>query len=300
VKDYIVINIRSSKAGRFIFTAEGLSPKVDGRDEWDGFIDLKRERFDDKTVGYTARVINSVKPDILCMVEVESAPTLKMFSSDRLTPTLTDRIVIDGNDPRGIDIALGTRSGFPIVTARTNIFARDTAGVIFSRDCLEVEISTGKPKHVHVLVNHFKAKDASPLTSDAKRLRQAEEVKRILKDRYDLTKDYVVVAGDLNDTPNSAPLAPLFGIKNLHNVLDVMGHPAGDRWTYTYQKQKNAIDHMFVSEALRPKVKAVGFERRGMFDLETLTNGKQKSFPGLDSWKLAGSDHALLYMDADI
>lgn len=303
VKDYIVLNVRSSKAGRYIFTSTGLSPKVDGRDEWDGFIDLKRERFDDDTVKFTAKVINAVDPDILCMVEVESAPTLQMFSSQRLNPTLTDRIVIDGNDPRGIDIALGARKGFPIVTAKTNIFARDDEGVIFSRDCLEVEVGVGKKKTVHLLVNHFKAKDASPEKSDAKRLRQAKKVSEILKTRYDLTKDYVVVAGDLNDTPGSKPLAPLEKTKGLHNVLDVMKHPADDRWTYTYQKQKNAIDYLFVSEALAAKVTGVGFERRGMYDLETLTKNTlhpQKSFPGLDNWKLAGSDHALVYFDADI
>ena len=298
---FITINIRASKVGRNIFVKGKLKAK--GREDWDGFIDLKRERFSEDTIRFTAKVLKSAKADVQCLVEVESADTLKMFNTDLLDSMFPDRIVIDGNDPRGIDIALACRKDFPIVTAKTNIFARGKNGkTIFSRDCLEIEVRLAGNQNLFVLVNHFKAKDASPLESDAKRKAQAEEVSRILRERYDLTKDYVIVAGDLNDEPTSAPLKPLFDTPSLQNVLDVVKHPAADRWTYFYGKSKafNVIDYLFVSDALAKRVKAAGLERRGMFDLAKLTKGKQSSFAGLDNWKLAGSDHALVWADFDL
>src|SRR5690606_36088280 len=199
----------------------------------------------------------------------------------------------------GIDIALAARKKFPILSAKTNIFARKGDKLIFSRDCLEVELAATKTKRLHVLVNHFKAKDRAPDVSNAKRKMQAEEVSRILKTRYNLKKDLVVVAGDLNDEPKSAPLTPLFKTPGLHNVFDVVGRPESDRWTYYYSKdrQYNTIDYLLVSDALRPLVKDGGLERRGMYNLAKLTNDAQKPFPGITNWKLGASDHASVWVD---
>lgn len=298
IKDYIVINIRSSTVGRYLFTEkDGL--KAGGRGDWDGFVDLQRERFSDDQIKFTGKVIKTVDADVQCLVEVESADTFKRFNTDIIASRFSDRIVIDGNDPRGIDIALGAKKSFPILSAKTNIFARDKEGTIFSRDSLEVELAIGKSKSLHVLVNHFKAKDRTPEKSDAKRKRQAAEVSRILRERYNLKKDWVIVAGDLNDEPDSAPLAPLMKTPGLHNVLDVVERPEDDRWTYYYgsKKQYNAIDYLFVSQALRAHVEDAGLERRGMWNLAALTGDKEKPFKGIDDWKLAASDHAAVWVD---
>jgi hypothetical protein len=58
---------------------------------------------------------------------------------------------------------------------------------------------------IYMLLNHFKSKGYDDGTADAKRTPQAEQVKAILN-RYNLTQDRVVVCGDFNDTPGSAPL----------------------------------------------------------------------------------------------
>lgn len=273
--------------------------KAEGRGDWDGFVDLERERFSDEQIKFTGKVIKTVNADIQCLVEVESADTFKRFNVDILGSRFPDRIVIDGNDPRGIDIALGAKKPFPILSAKTNIFARDRFGTIFSRDCLEVELKASKDKSLYVLVNHFKAKDRSPAKSNAKRKRQAAEVSRILRERYDLKKDWVIVAGDLNDEPDSAPLNPLMKTPNLYNVFDVVGRPEDDRWTYYYgsRRQYNTIDFLLVSDSLRAHVEDAGLERRGMYNLEELTKGKQKPFKGIDNWKLAASDHASVWVD---
>lgn len=301
IKAYIKINIRSSRVGRNIIEKGKLKAK--GRDDWDGFVDLRRERFSETAVQFTARVIKAGKADVQCLVEVESAETLEMFNADLLDSMFSDRIVIDGNDPRGIDIGLGCKKAYPIVSARTNIFARAKDGKkIFSRDCLEVEVRVKDGRSLFLLVNHFKAKDRTPAESDAKRKSQAAEVSRILTTRYDLSRDLVIVAGDLNDEPDSDPLAPLLSTKGLENVWDLVDRPKDDRWTYYYGNEKayNVIDYLLVSKALARHITGAGIERRGIFDLARLTQGKESSFGGMASWKDAASDHALIWLDADI
>lgn len=286
--------------GRYLFVKEKL--KADGRGDWDGFVDLKREEFHTDQVKFTGKVIKTVNADVQCFVEVESIGTLKSFNRDIISNRFKDKIVIDGNDPRGIDIALGCKKGFEIVTAKTNIFVTDSKGTIFSRDCLEVELTTPSGRTIYVLVNHFKAKDRKPTKSDAKRKRQSQEVSRILRERYNLKKDLVIVAGDLNDEPNSDPIAPLIKTPDLLNVLDLAGIPEDERWTYFYGAKKtfNSIDYMFVSRPMKKFFEKAGLERRGMHNLEQLTNGKQKPFKGIDNWRLAASDHAAVWADFDL
>ena len=43
-------------------------------------------------------------------------------------------MLVDGNDPRGIDVGLMTKSGFPIRSIRSNVDAEDAQGIVFSRD----------------------------------------------------------------------------------------------------------------------------------------------------------------------
>jgi len=76
-------------------------------------------------------------------------------------------------------------------------------------------------QRLHLLCNHFKSKSGGEAGSDPRRQRQAERVAEILQD-YDLDQDLVIVAGDLNDTPDAAsPLRPLLDVAGLHDVLEL-------------------------------------------------------------------------------
>ena len=59
-------------------------------------------------------------------------------------------ILIDGNDPRLIDVAILSRH--PIVRVRSNQHLRSGNSYLFSRDCLEVELDVGGSP-LHLLVN---------------------------------------------------------------------------------------------------------------------------------------------------
>lgn len=300
LKDYVeVVEVRGK-----LFNRDKTKVVAAGVDDWGGFIDFKRAKFVESARANTARVLREVNADVCCLVEVESRPVLKHFCIDRLPrsgsfETYTHHMLIDGNDNRGIDVALASR--IPLGTLRSHVDDRDGKTEIFSRDCLEVELLHPAGFTVWVLLNHFKSKGyGAQGASNAKRRRQAERVAQILKEGYDLKKDLVIVCGDFNDTPTSLPLAPLVKqVPDLHDVLELGFPDPADRWTYHFKKNEQ-IDFILVSEPLRRAFKGAGVERRGIFGVEKYTGGAVKPFDEVKKPADAASDHAAVWADFEL
>jgi endonuclease/exonuclease/phosphatase family metal-dependent hydrolase len=274
-KNYQIVGVSASGAG-----------------DWDGGIAFKRAKFSDLSRENTAKVIKAVKADVLCIVEAEDLPSLRAFDSHLLNSRYKYEMLIDATDPRGIDV--GLYSKFPIGGVWTHMYKK-----VFSRDCLEVEIELPNGQILYVLCNHFKSRGyGAQATNDAKRRRQAEEVAEILK-QYDLKKDWVVVAGDLNDSPTRPPytLKPLLGVGNLYDVLELQYPQQPDRrWTYHY-KAFEQIDYILVSDPLKRRLRAAGVERRGIAGLKKLTNGQEEEFDSVTHWRNAASDHGAVWAE---
>lgn len=266
-----------------------------GRDEWDGFIQLTRAEVSEEARKNTARVLRDVDADIVSLVEVENRLTLRAFMQDRMSgkSRYPHVMCIDGNDARGIDVAVISK--YPLGTLRSHVDDRlpKARTPIFSRDCLEVEVlhPTGS---VWLLLNHFKSKGyGAKDESDAKRKQQATRVSQIVSEGYTLKKERVIVAGDLNDTPDSAPLAPLLTTDGLADVFDVAGQAADDRWTYHY-KSNQQIDYLLVSKPLQSALTGVRVFRRGIWEVEKFSGGTETPYPGMTHWTHAASDHAAI------
>ena len=59
------------------------------------------------------------------------------------------------------------------------------------------------------------------------------------------------MAGDLNDTPDSAPLKPLMDVRYLYDVLALQfPNQPKKRWTYHYNDFEQ-IDYVLVSKPLK-------------------------------------------------
>lgn len=298
VDDVITFNVLRSDVGFNIISRRNEDEFVvnaDGRDDWLGFIDFRRDKFSDDTSKNTARVIREIDTDILCMVEVEDRLTLKSFNSDRLGDRYDFNMCIDGNDRRGIDV--GLYSKFALGNLHTNIFDRSGGSSrVFSRDCLEVEVVTPAGERIWVLINHFKSKGGNRARGDARRKRQADRVAEILEERYDLSRQLVVVAGDLNDTPGSEPLRQLLNTNNLHDVLAVQFDDPADRWTYNFRSNEQ-IDYLLVSSPLREALQEAGVERRGIAEVAEYTEGEIQPFSSISTWRDAASDHAAVWAE---
>lgn len=302
LKDYIQIREDRGK----LWTKRGWAitgVKANGVGDWDGTVEFKKAKFNEIGRKNTAKVIRTVKADAACIVEADNRPGLRSFDTDLLYSRYRYEMLLDGNDQRGIDV--GLYSKFPVGGIWTHMFDGSGNSKTFSRDCPEYELNLPNGKSLFVLCNHLKSKGyGAQTTSNARRKRQAEAIAKILES-YDLTRDWVVVAGDMNDTPASAPLKPLMDVPNLFDVLDLQfpGEPH-KRWTYHYRSFEQ-IDYVLVSKPLKDRFIKAGVERRGMYDLKNLTANNasiddETQFDTVTHWTNAASDHGAVWADFNL
>jgi endonuclease/exonuclease/phosphatase family metal-dependent hydrolase len=261
---------------------QGNHVKANGAGDFHAHIKFAKATVKNEATQNTGRVIKELNADILCTVEVESREALGDFNSQLLGSKRFDHhMLIDGNDLRGIDV--GILSNLPLLNIRSHVDDVDGNSRVFSRDCVEYETILPSGESLWVLCNHFKSKGfGAPATNDARRKKQAQRVAEILTN-FDLAHDFVAVAGDLNDTPDSDPLSPLLGVANLQNIVAEL--PANEQFTHIFGNEKSQIDYLLVSTPLKNKLNSITIERRGMF-----------RFPGhfqsVTSEGTAASDHA--------
>ncbi|MGQ0502467.1 MAG: endonuclease/exonuclease/phosphatase family protein [Panacagrimonas sp.] len=271
-----------------------------GRADWVGWIELKEKEVNDRAILNTARVIAAVDADIIVLVEVEDRPGLQKFHDGVLLPLLKETgrggypylLLIDGNDARGIDV--GILSRFPITDISTHVFDLPGAPPIFSRDCAEYFIEVpGIPGRLLVMANHFASQGSDP-TGTRRRAPQAARVKQIVDDRLAQGFTHVLVAGDLNDEPDSTSLAPLVQHSPLKDALHAFAaqiDPTGKRLG-TYGTGKAQLDYLLLSAPLLAAARGAGIERRGGYAPRSF-----KSFDTVKSERDQASDHQAIWVD---
>ena len=278
---------------------------ADGRGDWIGWVELKTEAVNDTAQINTAQVVRDVGADVLGVVEADDRIALKRFNNQLLPAVEGDRydhvLLIDGNDERGIDVGVMTRGTFPVANMRTHVEDRKDGNVIFSRDCPEYEVALPSGERLLVLVNHFKSKGfGTQAESNAKRLLQAETVRAIYEERRQGGVRLIAVIGDLNDTPDSAPLAPL--LADGAALRDVSVHPNfqddGRPGTFGNGSKSQKIDYILLSPELFATVAAGGVFRKGVWGG---THGTLwPIYPEMTKPAHAASDHAAIWADLDV
>lgn len=270
-----------------------------GREDWIGWVELAVEATDEVATRLTARVIADVDAHIIGVVEAEDRPSLMRFNRD-LVGLYRNVMLVDGNDERGIDVGLMTKTGFDILDIRSHVYDEDDTGFVFSRDCADYEVQIPGGATLHVLVNHFKSQSGG---GGPKRARQAARLRQIV-DELVADGDSAVVVGDLNEgqtnehTP-AANFAPLFDPQGpLVACYELPGFDTGPRLgTFDSCDIKDRLDYIFVSRDLAPAVKRGGLVRDGLWGsrktrptawitYEQMTNGNQQA-----------SDHAAVFLD---
>jgi endonuclease/exonuclease/phosphatase family metal-dependent hydrolase len=284
--------------------AGGVLVTASGRADWVGSLELRDEPVDEEAMRNTARVMGDIGADVLGIVEVESRPVLSAFNAQVLPAVggspFHQVMVIDGNDERGIDVGLMTRENFTIGLMRSHVDDRLANGnLIFSRDCPEYYVMTPNGTKLVVMVNHFKSKGfGSPQSSDARRHAQAQRAKEIYEQLLTEGFEYIALIGDLNDTPDSAPLAPL----RQCTLKDAFTHPSFDDGgfpgTFGLGNAGNKIDYLFLSPKLFDKVQRGGVFRKGAWP--GVRPKRWETYPELTKPEQAASDHAAVWVDLDI
>jgi endonuclease/exonuclease/phosphatase family metal-dependent hydrolase len=276
---------------------------ANGRGDWIGWIELAKEAVDEIATRMTARVIQDIGADIFGLVEVEDRPALVRFNRDLLGELYRHVMLIDGNDDRGIDVAIMTRDTCEIESIRSNVDKTDAQGIIFSRDCAEYTVRTPSGVVIHVLVNHFKSQSGG---GGAKRKRQADAVRQIV-DELVGAGAHVVVLGDLNEGPavagSQAPnLAALFENNSpLIDCYSLPGFDIGNRpGTFDSCGLRNRLDYIFISQSLQPYYTSGRVFRKGLWGSRVTRPTLWETYPEMTSSKEGASDHSAVVIELNI
>jgi len=312
--DSLFVWLRRIRGGLIRRPRNGTPPEIvaGGRGDWIGWLEYKTLPVNETAIHNTGRVIRDVAADVLAVVEAESRPTLAKFaeavlahvSGEIAVPISYDEVMlIDGNDDRGIDVGLMTRNGYKIEQVVSHIRDLHSYGDhLFDRDAPEFTVTTPSGTAITVIPNHFKSKfGGNTGPSQTKRRAQADRVAEIYKALIANGQPNVAILGDLNDTPDSAPLS---GLLERTSLVDVSRHPAFDPGvfagigTYGNGSDRNKIDYLLLSPALFERVTACGLFRMGNWP--GVRPPKWPVYPTLTKEIHAASDHHVIWADIDI
>lgn len=292
---------------------EGGEARLDGARDMNLPGDLREQPtpFDVTDRRLTALVLAQIDADIVALQEVFDTASLDFFHDRFLLETDTKpypfRYCIDGNDGRGLDVALMSRLEPDFVESNVDVTPADLgmsdippnmAGKpVFRRDCLIAGFGD-----LTLFVCHFKAPYPDPKTAWIVRNMEAQAVRVLIERRFaDPLDAQWMVIGDLNEpriigTPPDGSLAPLaenFGVDLLERV-EVAG-----RWTY-FESQSGAYsrpDAIIVSPVLAERFPdaAPFFVRTGISRRAAAHEGKR--FAEVGEHRPHASDHAALGID---
>ena len=149
-------------------------------------------------------------------------------------------------------------------------------------------------------MNHFKSKGyGDQNTSNRRRRAQAKQVKVIYEGLVAAGVELVAVIGDLNDTPDSAPLKPL--VKDT-DLKDAFTHPSfedgGFPGTFDLCNASDKLDYLLLSPKLFAQVQSGGVFRKGMWPGSRPR--RWEVYAEVTRPVEAGSDHAAIWVDVNV
>jgi len=179
-----------------------------------------------------AAVLRRLDADAVLLQEVEDGPLLERLAA---RAGFHEARLVEGNDPRGIDVALLSR--LPVRRYSSHAGEREVDGSLrWPRDAVEAVLEAGGRPLV-LVGSHLSSHLSDP--AGVRRARQAAAL-RALGDGAAAAAPgaLVVVGGDLNDEAAAPALAPLLGDGAWRDVA-----PAG-AWTWGGGAQRAALDHL--------------------------------------------------------
>lgn len=194
-----------------------------------------------------ADVLIELNPDVAILTEVENDDVLAALNA-KLGNAYANTELIEGNDPRGVDIAALSKYPFEKTVSHKdeNFVQNGTQGpnYQFARDCVEFHM-TFNDRPIVLLGVHYRSK--GPPDDADKRLAEAQKTRSIADGLIAGNAELgVVVLGDFNDLSSSLPFQAIEG--SAPKFIDVATSvPEADRWTFDFMGTKELIDHQMVN-----------------------------------------------------
>jgi endonuclease/exonuclease/phosphatase family metal-dependent hydrolase len=180
-----------------------------------------------------AAVLRRLDADAVLLQEVEDLPLLERLAALAGYP---EARLVEGNDPRGIDVALLSR--LPVRHYLSHAGEREPDGSArWPRDAVEAVLEAGGQPLV-LLGTHLSSHLSDP--DGLRRARQAAALRALADAAVAASPGaLVVVGGDLNDEAAASALAALLG-----DGAWLAAAPAGEAWTWSDGPRRAALDHL--------------------------------------------------------
>ena len=228
--------------------------------------------------------------DVLAVQEVENINILKEFNRDKLNGLYDHIVLIEGNDPRLIDVGIMSKLPLGAVGSfQTSTHPSEPNKRIFGRDLLEVQVynQSRTMRLFTIYNNHLKSKFGNDgpggpgtISNDIRRTKQAEVVQQIVAQRMAPDARFIIT-GDMNDTPEAQPLQAMLTISGnalfngLENPTEIGAmkdeqpgnEPASTAWTLRFRPsgqppEHHLVDQIWLSPALQPAFSGGFIKRR--------------------------------------
>jgi endonuclease/exonuclease/phosphatase family metal-dependent hydrolase len=235
-----------------------------------------------------AERIKRMDLDLLAVQEVEDIDTLRQFNRAELGDLYPHSVLIEGNDPRMIDIGLLSKLPLGAVTSWQHVPDPLNGHPLFSRDLLQVDVlNPSRKRRLFTIFNNHLKSHFVPFTADDPtteatnanelRRRQCQAAAAIIAAQTRPQSRYIVL-GDMNDPPDSEFMAPLagstqldlrFGLTHATETRPGPGSPPPPTtaWTERFKPSgKPAVytlmDQIWLSPALAEKQTGAFIDRR--------------------------------------
>jgi endonuclease/exonuclease/phosphatase family metal-dependent hydrolase len=182
-----------------------------------------------------AEVLTVVDADAVLLQEVEDLPLLRRLAE---RAGYREARLLEGNDPRGIDVGLLSR--LPVLSYRGHAGERAGDGrLLWPRDAVEALLDAGG-RQVLLVGTHLSSHLSDP--GGARRHEQSARLRAIADEgvaRW--APALAVVGGDLNDEASSPALQPLLGDGAWG---DADGGFGPEDWTWSSGADRSRLDHL--------------------------------------------------------
>jgi endonuclease/exonuclease/phosphatase family metal-dependent hydrolase len=201
-----------------------------------------------------AEALRTLDADVVALQEVESSGVLRAFLTDYL-PDLgyDEHALVEGNDPRGIDVALVSRWPLGRVTSHAALRWEDKRGHDgrFTRDllCVEVLPEAGTPFEVWGV--HLRSNGEDPQAAQLVRTAEARAVRHLLEQRLQREpRARILLAGDFNEPLDGPALRVLLDPDRPRLACLGLDIRPAERVTYTRPNYRSMIDFLLASPAM--------------------------------------------------
>lgn len=238
---------------RFTVATWNVENFFDTANDPDTFDDVPSRADFDRKLDDIARVLIALDADLVALQEVENEALLQtLVEGPAASLGYTEYRVIDGFDPRGIDVAFLAR--VPITNVASHLGESFPApdgsrDYFWTRDALEVFAEPGRIP-VTVMVLHLRSQRDG---GDEHRLAEAMQARRIADRRLEAGVTRMIIAGDLNDRPGSDVLDAVLGDGSAFSDLSRFV-PAADRYTFTFAGRQQQLDYILGTDNLESEL----------------------------------------------